>query len=97
MYPEFVPIYVMLVIVIALLGVLLFFVIKLMKNGTQPKNNPMPVQNQQAYAQQAYQQPYQQPYQQGYQAQGGNIVFCKHCATQFDASQAYCPRCGTPR
>lgn len=27
----------------------------------------------------------------------GNIVFCKKCATEFDASQRFCPRCGTPR
>lgn len=27
----------------------------------------------------------------------GNIVFCKKCATEFDASQRCCPRCGTPR
>ena len=24
-----------------------------------------------------------------------NVVFCKNCAMQFDASQAYCPQCGT--
>lgn len=27
----------------------------------------------------------------------GNIVFCKSCATQFDASERCCPKCGTPR
>ena len=27
----------------------------------------------------------------------GSIVFCKSCATQFDASQKVCPHCGTPR
>ena len=27
----------------------------------------------------------------------GSIVFCKNCATQFDASQKVCPHCGTPR
>ena len=25
------------------------------------------------------------------------VVFCKRCATQFDANQRCCPRCGTPR
>lgn len=34
-------------------------------------------------------------YQQTYP--GAGVVFCKHCATQFDAAQAYCPKCGTPR
>lgn len=27
----------------------------------------------------------------------GNIVFCKKCAAEFDASQRTCPKCGTPR
>lgn len=26
-----------------------------------------------------------------------SIAFCKNCATQFDASQRCCPKCGTPR
>lgn len=28
---------------------------------------------------------------------GGNVVFCKKCAAEFDASQRCCPICGTPR
>jgi len=28
---------------------------------------------------------------------GGNLAFCKNCATQFNASQRCCPKCGTPR
>ena len=47
-------------------------------------------------ADEGYQAPYQQPYQTQYQ-QAGGVVFCQHCATQFDASQAYCPQCGTRR
>ncbi len=27
----------------------------------------------------------------------GKVVFCRNCATQFDASQRCCPKCGTPR
>lgn len=27
----------------------------------------------------------------------GHVVFCKKCATQFDASQKCCPNCGTMR
>ena len=27
----------------------------------------------------------------------GNTAFCKKCATQFDASERCCPKCGTPR
>lgn len=25
------------------------------------------------------------------------VVFCKKCATQFEASEKYCPKCGTAR
>lgn len=28
---------------------------------------------------------------------GGQIVFCRKCAEQFDASLRNCPKCGTPR
>lgn len=97
MYPEFIAIYVMLVIVILMLGAVLFFLIKLMKNGTGKANSyNMPQQNNDSYYGQQYQQ-YQAPYQPQYQQQTGSVVFCKHCATQFDASQAYCPQCGTRR
>ena len=27
----------------------------------------------------------------------GNVVFCRHCASQFDASRKTCPECGTQR
>ncbi|MCI9292251.1 MAG: hypothetical protein HFF02_02985 [Erysipelotrichaceae bacterium] len=27
----------------------------------------------------------------------GSLAFCKQCGTQFDASQAFCPKCGSPR
>ena len=30
-------------------------------------------------------------------ASAGKIVFCRHCAAEFDASQMVCPKCGTPR
>ena len=26
-----------------------------------------------------------------------NTAFCRKCATEFNASQRVCPRCGTPR
>lgn len=98
MYPEFVAIYVMLALVIIMLGAVLFFLFKLLKNGAG-RNGSYNVsqQNNDAYYGQQYQQPYQDPYQPQYQPQSGSVVFCKHCATQFDASQAYCPQCGTRR
>lgn len=95
MYPEFIAIYVMLVIVIAMLGAVLFFLFKIMKNGT-PNSNTSYVPTQQSNDQ-YYDQQYQTPYQKQYQQQGGSVVFCKQCATQFDSSQAYCPHCGTRR
>lgn len=90
MYPEFIAIYVMLAILIVMLGAVLFFLIKLLKNGAAKIGSYAPVQqNSELYYGQQYQTPYQQ--------QVGSVVFCKHCATQFDASQAYCPQCGTRR
>lgn len=98
MYPEFVPIYIMLVIVILMLGAVLFFLIKLLKNGVGKNNSyNVPQQNNDSYYGQQYQQQYQAPYQPQYQQQTGSVVFCKQCATQFDTSQAYCPQCGTRR
>lgn len=89
MYPEFVPIYIMLAIVILLLGVVLFLLIKLMRNGSgRTGAYSVPSQVNDVYYGQQYQMPYQQ---------AGNVVFCKHCATQFDASQVCCPQCGTRR
>ncbi len=31
------------------------------------------------------------------QANGGEVVFCRKCATQYDSSLHSCPNCGTPR
>ncbi len=99
MYPEFIAIYVMLAIVILMLGAVLFFLIKLLKNGVGKNNSyNVPQQSNDAYyGQQCQQQQYQAPYQPQYQQQAGSVVFCKHCATQFDASEVYCPQCGTRR
>ncbi len=97
MYPEFIAIYVMLAVVIVLLFVAIFFLLKLLKNGPSKSGSYVDMQQNNAYYGQQYQQQYQQPYQQQYQQQSGGVVFCKHCATQFDASQAYCPQCGTRR
>ncbi len=94
MYPEFIAIYVMLAIVIVLLGVAIVILLKLTKNVASNSNSYTPPQqpNNLYYGQQ-----YQQPYQPQYQPQAGRVVFCKQCATQFDASQDYCPNCGARR
>lgn len=95
MYPEFIVIYVMLIIVIAMLGVLLFIVLKHIKGSSADKGMYTNVQQNNASF---YGQPYQQSYEEqcGSQ-QAGGIVFCNHCATQFNASQGYCPNCGARR
>lgn len=104
MYPEFVAIYIMLGVIIVVLAVVIFLLIKLMKNGvsTSASSNPYipPVQPVQPMNDHYYQQPqYQAPqYQMQYPQQpASNIVYCKQCSGQFDASQAYCPHCGARR
>lgn len=77
MYPEFIPIYVGLAVIIVLLIVILILIVKRPSDrGTMTKGNTSSKMS---------------------QHNGGNIVFCKNCATQFDASQRCCPKCGTPR
>ena len=93
MYPEFIAIYVMLGIVIAILAVVIVLLIKVLKNGASASVYPPQQQNNPYYGQQSY----QAPYQAQYQPQGGNVVFCQQCATQYDASQMYCPNCGARR
>lgn len=98
MYPEFIAIYVMLAIVIVMLGAALVFLFLLLKReGSKGNSHGSMQQNNDMYYGQQYQQQFQAPYQAQYQQQGGCVVFCKNCATQFDSSQAYCPNCGARR
>lgn len=86
MYPEFIAIYIGLAILSALMIVVLIFLLKLLKQS-EVKQIPrpyVPAENQTAAASQTGAAP-------------GGVVFCKRCATEFDASQKVCPRCGTPR
>ncbi len=99
MYPEFVAIYIMLGVIIAVLGVVIFLLIKLMKNGASSSQStpyipPIQPTNEHYYPQQQYQAP---SYQMQYQQPSSNIVYCKQCSAQFDAAQAYCPNCGARR
>ena len=82
MYPEFIPIYAGIVVIIALLIVILCVVIKRTSKST-PNQRWMP-QNQAGF-------------QGGYQAEEGTIVFCKNCMTKFSSLQKNCPKCGMPR
>ncbi len=77
MYPEFVPIYVGLIVIIILLIVILCCLIIRTKAPATMHSNlsaSAPVNT-----------------------DSKAIVFCKNCATQYDASQRCCPKCGTPR
>lgn len=85
MYPEFIPIYVGLAVLAALMIVALVLLIKLAKQAcAKPISKPyIPQMNNSTDA--------------SANVATGNIVFCKHCAAEFDSSQRVCPKCGTPR
>lgn len=87
MYPEFIAIYVGLAILIALGVAILILLIKLNKNNegfpTMPSiNTTSTVSSSQPASN---------------ESKDGNMAFCKKCATQFSASERFCPKCGTPR
>lgn len=91
MYPEFIAIYIGLIILIAL-AVLIFLKLKKLSNKLDNGAN--------YNAQSMYDMPnsYNTPnlYHSNANVQG-QVVFCRSCATQFDASSPYCPACGAPR
>lgn len=97
MYPEFIAIYIMLALVLVGLGAVIFLLLKVLNGGSPFGGQSYSQQPQQASPQYYDQQQAYAPAQQtAYPAQGG-VVFCQYCATQFDASQPYCPQCGTRR
>lgn len=90
MYPEFIAIYVGLGILLFVGVANLVLTIKLMMNGNQPHyssgfntNNRIDEVKTNAVPENNIQSDY--------------VVFCKKCANEFDASQKFCPKCGTPR
>ena len=101
MYPEFIGIYVLLVILIALSVVSIYLQVSRSKNSSGNKSNFNSNQQNNSFN---TQQPRNTAYPSGNSqrqqtpAYGTNgVVFCKSCATQFDARHKVCPRCGTPR
>lgn len=84
MYPEFIPIYVGILIIIGMLA----YIIVMLKTNT---NNVKEHTNTYT-AQSSIHKP-----ETTIKQNSGNIVFCKKCATEFDASLKVCPNCGTPR
>lgn len=90
MYPEFIPIYAGIAVIIVLLIVILCVVIKRTSNSA-PNQRWMPPN------QGGFQGGYQGGFQGGYQGDEGTIVFCKNCTTKFSSLQKNCPKCGMPR
>lgn len=81
MYPEFIAIYVGLLIIIGLLVTILILMFKKQNDNCRPTANYIAKQNN--FETNA--------------SSSGSIVFCKKCAAQFDSTQKNCPKCGTPR
>lgn len=100
MYPEFIGIYVLLIILIVLSVVSIYLQVSRSKNsggksnfnGNQQNNSFTPKQPHNSAYPSVNSQRQQTP---AYGTSG--VVFCKSCATQFDACHKVCPRCGTPR
>lgn len=82
MYPEFIAIYVALGVLFVMLAAVIVMLIMLLKKG-----NDVYIPRNNTY----------NPSIQTAAAATGNLVFCKRCAAEFDASQRVCPKCGTPR
>ena len=85
MYPEFIAIYAGLMVLAAMMVVMLVLLIKLIKRSNVGNKAASYVSYAKDYTQNQDMSP------------GRNIVFCKHCATEFDAVAKVCPKCGTPR
>lgn len=79
MYPEFIPIYVGLaVVLLVVIAILVLLIITLKKvnrryGGVSSKFNPSTCNSME------------------------NKVFCRKCATQYNISEPFCPKCGTSR
>lgn len=83
-YPEFTPVYVgllVLFVLVLIVAVLEIIILIRMNNGIISGNRNPKM-----------------TYGGGNSAQSvGNVVFCKNCATEFNAKDKICPKCGTPR
>ena len=81
MYPEFIAIYIGLLIIIGMLVTILVLILKKQNDNSRPTANF--TARQKNFETNA--------------SSGGSIVFCKKCAAEFDSTQKCCPKCGTPR
>lgn len=85
MYLEFIVIYICLGVIIALGIAILAMLIKINNS-----NDSFPVQTHNKFIKKNSQKVPND-------SQDSNLAFCKKCATQFNASERFCPKCGTPR
>jgi hypothetical protein len=83
MYPEFIAMYIGLGVVIVLLIVLIVLAIVILKKIKSAPARPV-----MAAA---------RPAAPAAPVAGGNVVFCRNCAKQFDSAMRFCPYCGTGR
>ena len=90
MYPEFIAIYIGLAILLLVGAANLFLTIKLMLGGDQSHFTSGSSRSFGADTRNNMAIPPEY-------APSNNVVFCKRCANEFDASQRFCPKCGTPR
>ncbi len=97
MYPEFIAIYIMLAVILILLGVTVFLLIKIIKDGGGSCVRTDTSAFSQHTSGNTYYSvvPQYQSQSEQYQRQG--VVYCKHCTMPYDATQPYCPNCGTRR
>lgn len=89
MYPEFIAIYIGLAVLIGLAIAILVMLVKIKKSGSgfsARRTSSTPEIKTQAST-----------YTPASTPSSGNVVFCKKCATRFDANEKFCPKCGTPR
>lgn len=89
MYIEYIIIFIALGVIIALLIPMLIMLIMLYKD----KDLNTPVYNRNTPAKEKE----QKNIKSENAPKSNKVVFCRHCATQFDASQKICPQCGTQR
>lgn len=82
MYPEFVPIYVLLVVVLLLLIAVIVLAILILRKLSGHSLNVFPSRGASTSTGATH---------------NGSVVFCRSCAKQFDSSMRFCPYCGTNR
>lgn len=83
MYPEFIAIYIGLTVLAGLAIAILILLIRLLKGNDTNHSNTKYI-NTNSNVNPTIKT-------------NDNMAFCKKCATQFNASERFCPNCGTPR